>query len=216
MRRTRHPGKAMSSSLAGRATRASSYLFFVACFAAAAASCGGGSNSGHALSKGCAINSDCDSPLVCAFQTCHQQCDASRDCPDSELCVTSVRPNAVCQFPSEATCAYNSQCVPGEVCARDGHCRDQCTADRDCIAGQQCASGACANPAEVMADGTLAQSTSPDAGAGTACQLSSDCGDTGLVCRQGLLWPAMQSRYRLRAAQWPRWALRREPLRGWG
>jgi hypothetical protein len=58
------------------------------------------------------------------------------------------------------------------------------SADRDCISGQVCASFACANPAEVSADGTLAEST-VDAGAGTACQLNSDCGDTGLVCRQG-------------------------------
>jgi Putative metal-binding motif len=150
----------------------------------AAASCGE-STPAHKLAKGCSINSDCDSPLVCAFQSCHQQCDASRDCPDSELCVTSVRPHSVCQFPSEASCAYNSQCVTGEVCARDGHCRDQCAADRDCIAGQVCASGACANPDEVASDGTLMANADRDAGAGTACQLSSDCGNTGLICRQG-------------------------------
>ena len=70
------------------------------------------------------------------------------------------------------------------MCARDGHCRDQCAADRDCISGQVCASFACANPSEVSADGTLAESTA-DAGTGTACQLSSDCGNIGLVCRQG-------------------------------
>src|SRR5450631_245690 len=172
-----------NTARAQRALRALSLVLFAFGFSVSAASCGD-STSGHALSKGCSINSDCDSPLVCAFQTCHKQCDSSRDCPDSELCVTSVRPHSVCQFPSEATCAYNSQCVPGEVCARDGHCRDQCTADRDCIAGQVCASFACANPAEVSADGTLAESTL-DAGAGTACQLNSDCGDIGLVCRQG-------------------------------
>ncbi len=172
-----------NSDRAGRSLRALSLVLFLFGFSVSAASCGD-STAGHALSKGCSINSDCDSPLVCAFQTCHQQCDSSRDCPDSELCVTSVRPHSVCQFPSEATCAYNSQCVAGEVCARDGHCRDQCTADRDCISGQVCASFACANPTEVSADGTLAES-SLDAGAGTACQLNSDCGDTGLVCRQG-------------------------------
>ena len=123
MQRTNHSGMALSADSTRRALRALGLLLFACVFGVSAASCGDSTTRAQ-LSKGRAINSDCDSPLVCAFQTCHKQCDSSRDCPDSQLCVTSERPHSVCQFPSEASCAYNSQCVAGEVCARDGRCRE--------------------------------------------------------------------------------------------
>ena len=173
-----------SRAPARHAKRPFAFSLLALCATVISASCGG--SSVHAkLAKGCSINSDCESPLVCAFETCHQQCDASRDCPNDELCV-SARPLAVCQLQTESLCAYNSQCVSGEICAVDGKCRDQCVADRDCLEGQVCASGACANPKEVSKDGTLPPAKL-DGGAdtGTPCQLSSDCGTTGLVCRQG-------------------------------
>jgi len=47
------------SDRAGRALRALSLVLFLFGFSASAASCGD-STSGHPLSKGCSINSDCD------------------------------------------------------------------------------------------------------------------------------------------------------------
>src|SRR6478735_6739659 len=32
------------------------------------------------LAKGCALSSDCKSPLVCVFQLCHDECADTSDC----------------------------------------------------------------------------------------------------------------------------------------
>src|SRR4051812_44154636 len=110
-----------SASQARRSRRPLSFSLIALCATVISASCGGSTT--HAqLAKGCTINSDCDSPLVCAFQTCHKQCDSSRDCQDGALCVSAVRPLSVCQLESESLCSYNSQCVQGEICAVDGKC----------------------------------------------------------------------------------------------
>src|SRR5438552_1167351 len=69
-----------------------------------------------ALASGCAINSDCDSPLVCAFQRCHTACETSRDCDPGQRCMASDRPFHVCQLSQEETCSYNSDCPLGQVC----------------------------------------------------------------------------------------------------
>jgi hypothetical protein len=37
-----------------------------------------------ALAADCSINSDCNSPLICAFGRCHNECTATRDCPTGE------------------------------------------------------------------------------------------------------------------------------------
>ena len=145
------------------------------------------------LGGGCTINSDCNSPLVCAFQLCHNECKSDRDCPAGENCIESDRPYDVCQLPSEAACTYNSQCPVGETCAVDNQCRDQCQTDRDCVSGQLCVSGGvCADPAELTDAGTLppahtdaGMSGSGGAGAGLSCLRNSDCGAGGLICRQG-------------------------------
>ncbi|HEX4336774.1 MAG TPA: SUMF1/EgtB/PvdO family nonheme iron enzyme [Polyangiaceae bacterium] len=139
------------------------------------------------LSDGCAINSDCNSPLVCAFKACHNACTSTRDCPDSERCVASDRPFSVCQLPSERDCTYNSQCGAGEVCGIDGQCRDQCSTDRDCVEGQLCVTGTCADPAD-LTDGKLPVKTFSDGGlpvSGQPCRYTSEC-PTPQVCRSGL------------------------------
>src|SRR4051812_33946083 len=82
------------------------------------------------LAAGCAINTDCESPLVCAFQRCHSACETSRDCDPGQRCMASDRPFHVCQLAEEQQCAYNSQCPEGQVCGKDGQCRDQCASDR--------------------------------------------------------------------------------------
>jgi hypothetical protein len=135
------------------------------------------------LSEGCLINTDCNAPLVCAFRRCHQECRNSSDCPEGQRCVASDRPFHVCQLDDERECAYSSQCPSSQVCAVDGECRDQCAADRDCVAGQLCAQGACAEPDE-LEDGKLP--VEEDAGpAGQPCSYNSDCAGT-LVCKSGV------------------------------
>src|SRR4051812_43643015 len=98
-------------------------LVFMA-FMAAAACSDSTSKPTKALASGCSINSDCDSPLVCAFQRCHTACETSRDCDPGQRCMASDRPFHVCQLAQEELCTYNSQCPTGQVCGRDGQCRD--------------------------------------------------------------------------------------------
>jgi hypothetical protein len=135
------------------------------------------------LDDGCALDSDCPAALVCAFQVCHEQCGSSRDCPSGERCVRGPQSGNVCQLASEKYCEYTSQCPTREVCAVDGQCRDQCLTQRDCVSGQVCTQGVCADPSELGPSGLLPGVR--DGGVGQTCQLTSDCGDAGLVCRQG-------------------------------
>src|SRR5689334_3813977 len=90
---------------------------------------------GHALAEGCLINTDCNSPLVCAFRRCHTECKDSRDCPLPQRCVASDRPFYVCQLTSEQHCTRNSDCGAHQICASDLECRDGCATDRDCFTG---------------------------------------------------------------------------------
>src|SRR5437899_7834166 len=70
----------------------------------------------------------------------------------------------------------------GQVCAVDGQCRDQCTTARDCLAGQQCVTGTCADDTELLPDGGLPRAN--DASSGDPCAYNSDCPE-GLFCRGG-------------------------------
>jgi hypothetical protein len=135
------------------------------------------------IAEGCAINSDCSSPLVCAFRTCHVECASTRDCVTygGGLCVQSDKPYRVCQNPTEATCVRNSDCPGSQVCGQDLHCRDACVTERDCLEGQLCATGTCAEPAELI-DGVLPSKSKPVGGA--SCARSSECPGT-LICLEG-------------------------------
>jgi hypothetical protein len=148
------------------------------------AACSSDTTSHAGLADGCLINTDCNTPLVCAFRKCHNACTSSRDCPDPhERCVASDRPFDVCQLASERDCSLNSQCPAGEVCGVDGQCRDQCASARDCIDPQQCVDKTCAEPTELTDAGTFAEQ--PDATLpGTPCTYNSDCKDP-LICRIG-------------------------------
>ncbi len=134
------------------------------------------------LSEGCLINTDCESPLVCAFRRCHDACETSRDCPAGQRCLASDRPFHVCQLADEKDCSYNSECPTGLVCAVDGECRDQCGGDRDCLPGSVCVSAACAEPEELDDNGALP--TDDESTTGQSCTYNSEC-PSPLICRQG-------------------------------
>jgi hypothetical protein len=134
----------------------------------------------------CNLNSDCEGALVCLSGTCHEQCHTSEDCGESGACVVTADRVRVCQTDAEASCRFHSECPPGLVCAIDGNCRNQCAADRDCVPGQRCAGGACADP-EDLVDGRLVPADVDPVG--TPCVYSSDCpageGGLRLLCKSG-------------------------------
>lgn len=134
-----------------------------------------------ALAAGCVVNSDCNAPLVCAFEKCHNACADSRDCPLGQRCVASDRPYHVCQLEDERNCVRNSDCVLGQICGIDQQCRDQCATAKDCVRDQICVSGTCVDLA--IDDGGLAAlaDSAPGASQGQPCLYNSEC-PAPLVC----------------------------------
>jgi hypothetical protein len=128
----------------------------------------------------CSINSDCASPLVCTFGSCHVQCATTPDCVNygEGLCVQSDKPYRVCQNEDEQKCTLNSDCAGEQICGLDAQCRDACTADRDCATSQKCVSATCVDP-EDLVGGALEEKIKP--AAGTPCVRASDC-PADLVC----------------------------------
>lgn len=127
------------------------------------------------LNQRCKLNSDCTGSLVCSFGFCHAECEKAKDCPANQLCVSvggqdSAVPTTVCQLQEESHCAHNSECNAPLVCAVDLQCRNQCLETRDCISGEVCVFGVCANPGEIASNGKLkgavSGSTAPGSGAG--------------------------------------------------
>ena len=168
--------------MASRAIVVSIVLVAAACFFA----CGTSRDATLAaeLAASCSINSDCETPLVCVFATCHVQCETTgADCTPRKLglCIESDKPYKVCQNPDEEDCTHNSDCPGTEVCAVDDHCRDACTTAKDCAGDEACVSGVCAESAELV-DGGL---TVADGGlVGQRCAYSSACPGS-LVCILG-------------------------------
>lgn len=140
------------------------------------------SDSARSLAAACSINTDCQSPLVCAFQRCHNACTDSRDCSNGERCVLSDKPFRVCQLPDETSCTRSSDCPGAETCAIDRECRDACVTTADCVTAQVCVSLTCADPKE-LADGGLVPKG--DAGIDVPCAYNSECA-TPFVCRSGV------------------------------
>ena len=105
--------------------------------ASAAPSCSSSSSGLAGLDQGCSINSDCDSPLICAFGRCHSACMESRDCSSGERCVESSA-GTVCELPEETTCSASTTCATGLVCASDQQCRAPCVTMAQCVGGQLC------------------------------------------------------------------------------
>ncbi len=139
-----------------------------------------------ALAQGCLIDSDCAAPLRCAFKSCHNACEESRDCPAGQRCVAADRPFNVCQLPTEVKCNYNSDCPASQRCGSDRQCRDQCAATVDCIGGQVCTTGVCAESTELVNGSLPAPSGgTPLVNEGQTCNRPSDC-VLPLTCLQGV------------------------------
>jgi hypothetical protein len=162
--------------------------------------------SGAGLANSCSINSDCDSPLVCAFGRCHDACTSTRDCASGERCVVSGS-TGVCELPQERACSGTVPCPPSLLCATDGQCRSPCLDSNQCASGQVCEAqplslaGACFDPSEVDggigdaggdgsnrgreggADGGSLDGASGDGGGGrdSSADGSQGVADTGLV-----------------------------------
>lgn len=49
--------------------------------------CSGNDDGTTTTAQGCSINTDCTSPLVCAFSKCHKGCTDARDCAPGQKCV---------------------------------------------------------------------------------------------------------------------------------
>ena len=137
------------------------------------------------LAQGCTINSDCDAPLVCAFQRCHNACESTRDCPPGLRCVASDGPLHVCQLEEERNCLYNSDCPEGQVCGTDAQCRDQCMGEADCLKEQLCISGTCAERSELRDGGLPVVVKDSGPSTGQPCTYNTECPER-LVCRMGL------------------------------
>ena len=132
------------------------------------------------LGESCTLTSDCDAGLECLYGACHEACAASKDCPQGR-CVVGVAHVRVCQPDGDSACRFDSECAPNLVCGIDGHCRNQCAADRDCVPGQVCVTATCADPEE-LSNGRLPPAEDVDP-LGKPCRYSSDClpGENGLI-----------------------------------
>ncbi len=143
------------------------------------------------VGEGCILNSDCRSPLVCAFRKCHEACVVDSDCQPRGLeCRPADKPFNVCLLPDELDCpsGRDSECPGTLVCAPDLICRDRCTSDSQCLPprppdpGQVCTQGVCAAPKELTDAGTLVATGTP------TCDYNSDCANP-LICRSGRCLP---------------------------
>ncbi|HVY29236.1 MAG TPA: hypothetical protein VHB79_21905 [Polyangiaceae bacterium] len=132
---------------------------------------------------GCLVNSDCQAPLVCAFQRCHVECVTTRDCDGTLRCVGAHEASRVCQLDVEASCERSLDCEDGFVCGSDGKCRDYCATDSECVDGQVCTTGVCAEPSELDASGHLPQKLDF-----STCRLNSECA-AGQRCAAGTCLP---------------------------
>ena len=108
----------------------------------------------------CIINTDCTQPLVCTMSKCHEECRATVDCPAGEIC-TRVEGSGVCQLPAEAECPASVSCGPLLICATDLRCRAVCGIPADCMGGQVCVQGVCAEGKELDVTGQLPQKAAP-------------------------------------------------------
>ena len=135
------------------------------------------------LAKGCTLTSDCQSPLVCVFQLCHDECKTTEDClhqygqDSGARCVSSGEDSGeaggggkssggsthgVCTFPAKVV-----EANPGTK-----GIDSSCTANKDCPGAEHCAlDGQCR-------DGCTSDG---DCLGGQVCTLTGDCADKSEV-----------------------------------
>lgn len=136
------------------------------------------------LAQGCVLNSDCASPLVCAFERCHEECQDSRDCKlePGQRCVLNEDDVHVCQLEDNTECEEDADCLGDQSCGVDAECRDECEDSDECVEGQACSLGSCADEEELTEDGDLPIVTGhePDGGSGgSAGESSGGSGGSG-------------------------------------
>jgi hypothetical protein len=141
-----------------------------------------GCNNPHlaGIAQDCSLNSDCNLPLVCVFQRCHNACRTPSDCPARQRCIPSgAGMDNVCQLEDESAC-ISGTCASDLVCGNDQECRAPCPSSGSCVTGQTCSSvagePACLDPrspadiallnGSVADAGVSADSGRPDATAG--------------------------------------------------
>jgi len=140
------------------------------------------SSSRAVLAAGCSINSDCESPLVCAFGRCHSACKVSSDCPatnPAEHCVVSGT-TGVCELPQEVGCSATQPCPNALLCASDEQCRSPCETTNQCPSEQTCVAqpglsfvaGACyeTNESDGGIPGAVADGSAIEGGAGSPAE----------------------------------------------
>lgn len=129
-----------------------------------------------AIGTRCTLNSDCTDPNVCVFGTCHAECNTTADCENGERCVKGEKGGAnVCQLASESKCATSADCSGSQVCGVDGACRDGCKATTDCLTGQLCTQGTCAEQSEVDPSTNALPEDPAHVGEGQPCTYNTDC-----------------------------------------
>jgi hypothetical protein len=141
------------------------------------------------LAGQCALDSECEPPLVCAFERCHWECKTDRDCREKNdknagRCVKTDGADGpgVCQLADEAACDSNADCRPGpQVCASDRQCRDVCSAVEPCsFADLVCSAGGfCARAQEVGTDGRLDAEDDSRGGSGSVAAGGATSGVVG-------------------------------------
>jgi hypothetical protein len=189
MKGVSHPGEDPLANLGLRNVLVAT-LALGALLVVSASSCS--SKSAAGIESSCAINTDCNSPLICAFAKCHNACRESRDCSTGERCVLTGTAGT-CQLPAESTCSgAAATCQSGEVCGGDQQCRQQCSAAIPCPQGDFClpsgATSACFTPSNatdvlalvsagiVSLDGSVLSDGSAATGDGSGPAMSSNDG----------------------------------------
>ncbi len=133
------------------------------------------------IAESCRINSDCKTPLVCAFERCHVECKESRDCSAGARCVPAGEVS-VCQLEEDRRCSSTDDCSGDLVCGADGECRGQCATASECPDSQICVLATCADPDEMIAEDAGSDGTAPDASPDAGAPDSST--DAGSQCEQ--------------------------------
>lgn len=125
----------------------------------------------HTLGEQCALNSECQAPLVCRLSRCRNECLSTRDCGLGLRCVLAPDGLGVCQLPDETECGGDAECPESLTCSMDVGCTNACDDAGDgCVAGAAC----------VTADGKQLCSEAVAGG----CVYNSDC-DVPMVCDEG-------------------------------